>query len=205
MKQARPFPFSESITPIREYLLAIKSIRKQTVGLLNAPKQLTNDMEFMENEGIVATLPLISPDPNISIGTPIRFWEQETDYQIRGNIPNIEGHISVSYDGIIQTDKQMVGEHIFCKPVALPEYNNITVPTVGFDSMDSTQQPNTIFTHHYTDRGMVAIANNHYPIGAIVYWGDPDLARHNFVPSFGLWNEPGFLVKEPYTSFIETF
>jgi len=204
VKQARPYPYTPSITPIREYLLSIQSIRKTTLGSFDAPKQLFHDMEFMQNEGIVSTLPLIIKNPSITIGTPIAFWEQETDYQIRGNIPNIEGHISVSYDGIIQTDKSMVGDHIFCKPIPLPQHDTLSVPTIGFDSVDSTKRANTILTYHYTDRGVVAVRNEFYPIGTILYWGDSELARHNFTPSFGLWNEPGFLIKQPYVSFLET-
>jgi len=161
-------------------------------------------MEFMANEGVISLLPLIRPNKALKQGTPIRFWEQETDYQIRGNIPNIEGHISVTYEGIIQTDKQMVGEHIFCQPIPLPKNDGLSTPAIGYDSMDSTKRASVVFTEYYTDRGLAVVPNDHCSVGTVVYWGDKDLARHNFTPSFGLWNEPGFLIKKEYVTYIKT-
>jgi len=203
MTAAQAISFKPTMQPLWEYQVIVDGLRQAKVGNMNAPLQRFTSMDHLTCEGVVGMVPLGSAHASIQKGTRIRWWEQQTDWQQRGNVPAIEGYISVEADAIIQTECEMVGEHIFCSPISLPTKHGLSLPKIRFDTVDTTKKATAVHTHHYTDRGLVSLPNDHYPIGTVLYWFDSELARHDFLPSFGLSKERGFLIKNEYVSIAE--
>lgn len=185
--------YTESLQPIREYLVEIAGIYKDTIEygtlLLHSPSNIYNETNGLCEEGTVIKVP-ISGDHNSSyVGKKATFWFSEAHSVYKGHMPKIDGHLLVLPNSIISIDGNMVGEYIYCKPVETSRSaSGLIIPNVEYISYDTMQKPHENIREYYTDRGVVSGANEHFPEGTMLFWGDESNVRLG-------WNG-GFLVRK---------
>jgi hypothetical protein len=185
-------PYTEELTPIREYLVKIDGIYKDTIEhgtlMLHRPSNIFNETNGLCEEGVVVKAPLIDGLEEDIVGKKVRFWFTEAHATYRGNMPKIDGHLMVMPQSIISVDDEMIGEYIFCKPIETARSSSgLIVPNIEYVSYDTLQKPVQNIREFYTDRGKVSGKNKHYPEGEIIWWGHESNVRLG-------WNG-GFLVR----------
>jgi hypothetical protein len=186
--------YTESIQPIREYLVEITGIYRETIEygtlLLHAPSNIFNETNGLCEEGVVKKQPLLDGlDNEELVGERIRFWFTEAHSVYKGNSPKIDGHLLVLPTSIISVGDRMLGDYIYCKPIETERTKmGLLIPNLELISYDTMQAPVQKIREFYTDRGMVSGENNHYPEGTILWWGDESSVRVG-------WNG-GFLVRK---------
>lgn len=185
-------PYTEELTPIREYLVKIDGIYKDTIEhgtlMLHRPSNIFNETNGLCEEGVVVKAPVIDGLEEDIVGKKVRFWFTEAHATYRGNMPKIDGHLMVMPQSIISVEDEMIGEYIFCKPIETARSaSGIIMPNIEYVSYDTLQKPVQNIREFYTDRGMVSGKNKHYPEGEILWWGHESNVRLG-------WNG-GFLVR----------
>jgi hypothetical protein len=185
-------PYTEELTPIREYLVKIDGIYKDTIEhgtlMLHRPSNIFNETNGLCEEGVVVKAPVIDGLEEDIVGKKVRFWFTEAHATYRGNMPKIDGHLMVMPQSIISVEDEMIGEYIFCKPIETARSaSGIIVPNIEYVSYDTLQKPVQNIREFYTDRGMVSGKNKHFPEGEVLWWGHESNVRLG-------WNG-GFLVR----------
>lgn len=185
--------YSESINPIREYLVAIDNIYHDTIEygtlMLHRPSNIYNETNGLCEEGVVVKAPLTNALDEDIVGKKVRFWFTEAHATYRGNMPKIDGHLMVMPQSIISVGDEMAGEHIFCKPIETSRSaSGLIIPNIELISYDTLQAPTQNFREFYTDRGIVSGKNSHYPEGTILWWGHESNVRLGW--------DGGFLVRK---------
>lgn len=184
--------YTDSLTPIREYLVEITGIYEDTIKygtlLLHAPSNIYNETNGLCEEGKVKKAPIKGAMDEDLVGEKVRFWFSEAHSVYKGNSPKINGHLLVQPQSIIAIGNRMIGEYIYCKPIMTPRSKaGLIIPNIELVSYDTLQKPVEKIREFYTDRGMVAGENALYPEGTVLYWGDESNVRLG-------WDE-GFLVR----------
>jgi len=185
--------YNEDMKPIREYLVEIAGIYKETIEygtlLLHAPSNIYNETNGLCEEGIVKKQPMRGGlDNEDLVNKRIRFWFTEAHSVYKGNSPKIDGHLLVLPSSIISVDDRMVGEYIFCKPIETERTKmGLLIPNLELISYDTMQAPVQNIREYYTDRGVVSGKNDHFPEGTILWWGDEANVKLSW--------EGGFLVR----------
>jgi hypothetical protein len=184
---------SPSLKPIREYLVEIAGIYQETIThgtlLLHAPSNIFNETAGLCEEGVIRKAPISKGFEGDLIGKKARFWFMDAHAVYKENYPKINGHLLVAPYSIISVENKMMGDHIYCKPIEIGKTaSGLIIPNIELVSMDTLQKPQENWREWYTDRGIVAAENDHYPVGTILFWGDDSNVRHGW--------EGGFLVKK---------
>jgi len=185
--------YTESLSPIREYLVEIAGIYKDTIEfgtlLLHSPSNIYNETNGLCEEGTIVKAPLSGEYDETIIGKKATFWFSEAHSVYKGHMPKIDGHLLVLPDSIISVDGEMAGEYIYCKPIETARSaSGIIIPNIELVSIDTLQKPRQNVREFYTDRGVVSGKNKHYPEGTILFWGHEANVRLG-------WKE-GFLVRK---------
>lgn len=185
--------YTESLQPVREYLVEIAGIYRETIQygtlLLHSPSNIYNETNGLCEEGKVVKAPLQNAIDEDLVGKKVRFWFSEAHSVYKGNSPKINGHLLVLPISIISVEDQMVGEYIYCKPIQTERSKSgLILPNLEITSYDTLQAPVEKIREFYTDRGVVASSNPSYPEGTVIYWGDESNVRLG-------WDE-GFLVRK---------
>jgi len=185
--------YTESLSPIREYLVEIAGIYKDTIEfgtlLLHSPSNIYNETNGLCEEGTIVKAPLSGEYDESMIGKKATFWFSEAHSVYKGHMPKIDGHLLVLPDSIISVDGEMAGEYIYCKPIETARSaSGIIIPNIELVSIDTLQKPRQNVREFYTDRGIVSGKNKHYPEGTILFWGHEANVRLG-------WKE-GFLVRK---------
>jgi hypothetical protein len=184
--------YTESLKPIREYLVEITGIYEETIQhgtlLLHAPSNIFNETNGLCEEGKVKKAPMKGGMEEELVGERVRFWFTEAHSVYKGNSPKINGHLLVLPQSIIGIGDRMVGEYIYCKPIMTARSKSgLIIPNIELISYDTLQKPVEKIREFYTDRGVVSGKNEIYPEGTVLYWGDDSNVRLG-------WNG-GFLVR----------
>lgn len=174
--------YSGSIKPIREYLVEIDGIYKETIEygtlLLHRPSNVYNETGGLCEEGVVVKAPMKDAFDEDIIGKRIRFWFSEAHATYKGNMPKIDGHLMVAPKSIISIEDREVGDHILCKPVETARSaSGLIIPNIELISYDTLQKPVENIREYYTDRGLVQGKNDHFPEGTYLFWGDESNVR----------------------------
>lgn len=185
--------YTESLQPVREYLVEIVGIYEETIQhgtlLLHAPSNIYNETNGLCEEGRVVKAPIRNELEYDIVGKKARFWFSEAHSVYKGNSPKINGHLLVLPESIISVDNKMVGEYIYCKPIMTPlSKAGLFLPNLEVISYDTLQKPVEKIREYYTDRGIVASENENYPEGTVLYWGDESSVRLGW--------DGGFLVRK---------
>jgi hypothetical protein len=185
--------YTESLRPIREYLVEIAGIYRETVEygtlLLHSPSNIYNETNGLCEEGTIVKAPLFAEHNAAYVGKKATFWFSEAHSVYRGNMPKIDGHLLVLPESVISIDGNMVGEYIYCKPIETARSaSGLIIPNIELISYDTLQKPTQNIREFYTDRGRVGGKNEHFPEGTILFWGDESNVRLG-------WNG-GFLVRK---------
>jgi hypothetical protein len=185
--------YTESLCPVREYLVEITGIYKDTIEygtlLLHSPSNIYNETNGLCEEGVVVKTPLSGESNPEYIGKKATFWFSEAHSVYRGHMPKIDGHLLVLPKSIISIDGDMVGEYIYCKPVETARSaSGLIIPNIELVSYDTLQKPKQNIREFYTDRGVVSGKNEHFQEGTMLFWGDESNVRVG-------WNG-GFLVRK---------
>lgn len=184
--------YTESLRPIREYLVEITGIYKDTIEygtlLLHSPSNIYNETNGLCEEGTIVKTPLKGEVNEEYVGKKATFWFSEAHSVYRGHMPKIDGHLLVLPTSIISIDGNMVGDYIYCKPIETARSaSGLIIPNIELVSFDTLQKPTQNIREYYTDRGVVQGKNEHFPEGTILFWGDEGNVRLG-------WNG-GFLVR----------
>ena len=184
--------YTESLRPIREYLVEITGIYKDTIEfgtlLLHSPSNIYNETNGLCEEGTIVKAPLSGEYDESVIGKKATFWFSEAHSVYKGHMPKIDGHLLVLPDSVISVDGEMAGEYIYCKPIETARSaSGIIIPNIELISIDTLQKPKQNIREFYTDRGIVSGKNKHFPEGTILFWGHEANVRLG-------WKE-GFLVR----------
>lgn len=185
--------YTESLRPVREYLVEITGIYRDTIEygtlLLHSPSNIYNETNGLCEEGTVVKTPLSGECDDSYVGKKATFWFSEAHSVYRGHMPKIDGHLLVLPKSIISIDGDMVGEYIYCKPIETARSaSGLIIPNIELISYDTMQKPTQNIREYYTDRGVVTGKNEHFPEGTILFWGDEGNVRLG-------WNG-GFLVRK---------
>jgi hypothetical protein len=185
--------YTESLRPIREYLVEITGIYKDTIEfgtlLLHSPSNIYNETNGLCEEGTIVKAPLSGEYDESLIGKKATFWFSEAHSVYKGHMPKIDGHLLVLPDSVISVDGEMAGEYIYCKPIETARSaSGIIIPNIELVSIDTLQKPRQNVREFYTDRGIVSGKNKHYPEGTVLFWGHEANVRLG-------WKE-GFLVRK---------
>jgi len=185
--------YTESLRPIREYLVEITGIYKDTIEfgtlLLHSPSNIYNETNGLCEEGTIVKAPLSGEYDESVIGKKATFWFSEAHSVYKGHMPKIDGHLLVLPDSVISVDGEMAGEYIYCKPIETARSaSGIIIPNIELISIDTLQKPRQNVREFYTDRGIVSGKNKHYPEGTVLFWGHEANVRLG-------WKE-GFLVRK---------
>jgi hypothetical protein len=185
--------YTESMQPIREYLVEITGIYEETIQygtlLLHAPSNIYNETNGLCEEGNVKKAPLNGSFDEELVGEKVRFWFSEAHSVYKGNSPKINGHLLVLPQSIISVGSRMVGEYIYCKPIMTARSKaGLIIPNIELISYDTMQAPIEKIREYYTDRGQVVGQNDSYPEGTVLYWGDESNVRLGW--------DGGFLVRK---------
>lgn len=185
--------YTESLRPIREYLVEITGIYKDTIEfgtlLLHSPSNIYNETNGLCEEGTIVKAPLSGEYDESLIGKKATFWFSEAHSVYKGHMPKIDGHLLVLPDSVISVDGEMAGEYIYCKPIETARSaSGIIIPNIELVSIDTLQKPRQNVREFYTDRGVVSGKNKHYPEGTVLFWGHEANVRLG-------WKE-GFLVRK---------
>jgi hypothetical protein len=185
--------YTESLRPIREYLVEITGIYKDTIEfgtlLLHSPSNIYNETNGLCEEGTIVKAPLSGEYDETMIGKKATFWFSEAHSVYKGHMPKIDGHLLVLPDSVISVDGEMAGEYIYCKPIETARSaSGIIIPNIELVSIDTLQKPRQNVREFYTDRGIVSGKNKHYPEGIVLFWGHEANVRLG-------WKE-GFLVRK---------
>lgn len=184
--------YTESLRPIREYLVEITGIYKDTIEfgtlLLHSPSNIYNETNGLCEEGTIVKAPLSGEYDESVIGKKATFWFSEAHSVYKGHMPKIDGHLLVLPDSVISVDGEMAGEYIYCKPIETARSaSGIIIPNIELISIDTLQKPKQNIREFYTDRGIVSGKNKHFPEGTVLFWGHEANVRLG-------WKE-GFLVR----------
>lgn len=184
--------YTESLRPIREYLVEITGIYKDTIEfgtlLLHSPSNIYNETNGLCEEGTIVKAPLSGEYDESLIGKKATFWFSEAHSVYKGHMPKIDGHLLVLPDSVISVDGEMAGEYIYCKPIETARSaSGIIIPNIELVSIDTLQKPRQNVREFYTDRGVVSGKNKHFPEGTVLFWGHEANVRLG-------WKE-GFLVR----------
>ena len=184
--------YTESLRPIREYLVEITGIYKDTIEfgtlLLHSPSNIYNETNGLCEEGTIVKAPLSGEYDESLIGKKATFWFSEAHSVYKGHMPKIDGHLLVLPDSVISVDGEMAGEYIYCKPIETARSaSGIIIPNIELISIDTLQKPRQNVREFYTDRGVVSGKNKHFPEGTVLFWGHEANVRLG-------WKE-GFLVR----------
>lgn len=174
--------YSESIKPIREYLVEIDGIYQETIEygtlLLHRPTTIFNETGGLCEEGVVIKAPIKDGFEEDIVGKRIKFWFSEAHATYKGNMPKIDGHLMVAPKSIISVEDREVGDHILCKPIETARSAaGLIIPNIELVSYDTLQKPIENIREFYTDKGVVQGKNDHFPEGAILFWGDEGNVR----------------------------
>lgn len=174
--------YSESIKPIREYLVKIDGIYQETMEygtlMLHRPSNIFNETNGLCEEGTVVKAPIVDGLDEDIVGKKVRFWFTEAHATYRGNMPKIDEHLMVMPQSIISVEEEMIGEYIFCKPIeTFRSSSGLIIPNIEYQSFDTLQKPVQNIREFYTDRGIVVGKNNHYKEGEILWWGHESNVR----------------------------
>ena len=185
--------YTESLRPIREYLVEITGIYKDTIEfgtlLLHSPSNIYNETNGLCEEGTIVKAPLSGEYDESLIGKKATFWFSEAHSVYKGHMPKIDGHLLVLPDSVISVDGEMAGEYIYCKPIETARSaSGIIIPNIELISIDTLQKPRQNVREFYTDRGVVSGKNKHFPEGTVLFWGHEANVRLG-------WKE-GFLVRK---------
>ena len=185
--------YTESLRPIREYLVEITGIYKDTIEfgtlLLHSPSNIYNETNGLCEEGTIVKAPLSGEYDETMIGKKATFWFSEAHSVYKGHMPKIDGHLLVLPDSVISVDGEMAGEYIYCKPIETARSaSGIIIPNIELVSIDTLQKPRQNVREFYTDRGVVSGKNKHFPEGTVLFWGHEANVRLG-------WKE-GFLVRK---------
>jgi hypothetical protein len=185
--------YTESLRPLREYLVEITGIYRETVEygtlLLHSPSNIYNETNGLCEEGTIVKAPLFAEHNAAYVGKKATFWFSEAHSVYRGHMPKIDGHLLVLPESVISIDGNMVGEYIYCKPIETARSaSGLIIPNIELISYDTLQKPTQNIREFYTDRGRVEGKNEHFPEGTILFWGDESNVRLG-------WNG-GFLVRK---------
>jgi hypothetical protein len=185
--------YTESLRPIREYLVEITGIYKDTIEfgtlLLHSPSNIYNETNGLCEEGTIVKAPLSGEYDDTMIGKKATFWFSEAHSVYKGHMPKIDGHLLVLPDSVISVDGEMAGEYIYCKPIETARSaSGIIIPNIELVSIDTLQKPRQNVREFYTDRGVVTGKNKHFPEGTVLFWGHEANVRLG-------WKE-GFLVRK---------
>ena len=185
--------YTESLRPIREYLVEITGIYRDTIEfgtlLLHSPSNIYNETNGLCEEGTIVKAPLSGEYDESVIGKKATFWFSEAHSVYKGHMPKIDGHLLVLPDSVISVDGEMAGEYIYCKPIETARSaSGIIIPNIELISIDTLQKPRQNVREFYTDRGIVSGKNKHYPEGTVLFWGHEANVRLG-------WKE-GFLVRK---------
>ena len=185
--------YTESMQPIREYLVEITGIYEETIQygtlLLHAPSNIFNETNGLCEEGKVKKAPITGGINEELVGEKVRFWFSEAHSVYKGNSPKINGHLLVLPQSIIGIGDRMLGEYIYCKPIMVKRSKaGLIIPNIELISYNSMEKPVEKIREFYTDRGVVSGQNDVYPEGTVIYWGHESNVRLG-------WNG-GFLVRK---------
>jgi len=185
--------YTETLQPIREYLVHIDGIYKETEQygtlLLHRPSNVYNETNGLCEEGVVVKAPLQHALPHDIIGKRVRFWFSEAHATHKGHVPKIDEHLLVMPTSVISVEGEMTGEYIYCKPIeTFRSASGIIIPNIEYVSYDTMQKPIQNIREFYTDRGRVVGKNEHFPEGTVLWWGDESNVRLGW--------EGGFLVRK---------
>ena len=185
--------YTESLRPIREYLVEITGIYKDTIEfgtlLLHSPSNIYNETNGLCEDGTIVKAPLSGEYDESLIGKKATFWFSEAHSVYKGHMPKIDGHLLVLPDSVISVDGEMAGEYIYCKPIETARSaSGIIIPNIELISIDTLQKPRQNVREFYTDRGVVSGKNKHFPEGTVLFWGHEANVRLG-------WKE-GFLVRK---------
>jgi hypothetical protein len=185
--------YTESLSPIREYLVEITGIYRDTIEfgtlLLHSPSNIYNETNGLCEEGTIVKAPLSGEYDESVIGKKATFWFSEAHSVYKGHMPKIDGHLLVLPDSVISVDGEMAGEYIYCKPIETARSaSGIIIPNIELISIDTLQKPRQNVREFYTDRGVVSGKNKHFPEGTVLFWGHEANVRLG-------WKE-GFLVRK---------
>ena len=185
--------YTESLRPIREYLVEITGIYRDTIEfgtlLLHSPSNIYNETNGLCEEGTIVKAPLSGEYDESVIGKKATFWFSEAHSVYKGHMPKIDGHLLVLPDSVISVDGEMAGEYIYCKPIETARSaSGIIIPNIELISIDTLQKPRQNVREFYTDRGVVSGKNKHFPEGTVLFWGHEANVRLG-------WKE-GFLVRK---------
>jgi hypothetical protein len=174
--------YSPSLTPIREYLVAIDGIYQDTIEygtlLLHRPSNIYNETGGLCEEGVVVKAPLKDGLEEDIVGKRVRFWFSEAHATYKGNMPKIDEHLMVAPKSIISIEDREVNDHILCKPIETARsVSGLIIPNIELISYDTLQKPQQNFREFYTDRGIVVGKNEHFPEGTPLFWGDESNVR----------------------------
>lgn len=174
--------YSESIQPIREYLVEIDGIYHETIEfgtlLLHRPSNIYNETGGLCEEGTVVKAPLIKGLEEDIVGKRVKFWFTEAHATYRGNMPKIDGHLMVAPNSIISVEDREINDHILCKPIETPlSAAGLIIPNIEYVSYDTMQKPIENIREYYTDKGVVVGKNNYFPEGTPLFWGDESNVR----------------------------
>lgn len=185
--------YTDSLKPVREYLVRIDGIYKETEEygtlLLHRPSNVYNETSGLCEEGVVVKAPLQGDFEHDLVGKKARFWFSNAHATYKGNMPKIDEHLLVMPTSIISVDGQMVGEYIYCKPIeTFRSSSGLIIPNIEYVSYDTMQAPIQNIREFYTDRGKVVGKNEHFPEGTVLFWGNESNVRIG-------WDN-GFLVRK---------
>ena len=147
--------YSESIKPIREYLVEIDGIYQETIEygtlLLHRPSNIYNETGGLCEEGVVVKAPLKDGLEEDILGKRIKFWFSEAHATYKGNMPKIDGHLMVAPKSIISIEDREVGDHILCKPIETARSAaGLIIPNIELVSYDTLQKPVENIREFYT-------------------------------------------------------
>ena len=191
--------YSPNIVTPKYYIVEVAGMREDEVNIkgadgslitLKVPITRNDPVSGLTEQGIVKNIPR-NGKQNL-IGKSIKFWFTNTDFTLKSGI-SIPGHVLVPEYDIIQVEDEMFGEYVYCKPIE-KKYGMLYIPTIQEISYDSLQAPKQEWSDIYLDKGVVAIKNNFFEVGEVVFWGNPARARQNW--------ENGFLIKNKYIDLV---
>jgi len=177
--------------PLHEYLVEIPGLadtyyKGEYKGFL-PPSRITDETKGMVDEGIIAEVPR-GADRSLG-GQAIRFSYIEPHSSMKGNTPQIVGHILVNPQYAIQIDGKMSGQYVSCKPIVNGlSPSGLIMPNFKRVSHDTQKAFELASEDTNQSCGVVDIENEWFAIGTKVWWGKESFADKRW-PS-------GFLTKQ---------
>jgi hypothetical protein len=183
----------EEVQPLKQFLVKIEGLTdtylKGELNRLHAPSQLWNETQGLCEEGIVLKAPLsLKHDWPDMIGKKMIFSFVETHAAIKKDSLVVEGCLLINPEYVIQIGDKTFGQWVFCERIPLDE-SDLFLPIAKLDSFDSSRAAEVNLYDYHIDKGRVAMENEHFPIGTVVYWGKSSYANTNWQ------GREGFLVK----------